>query len=688
MVEVCPAVPGNEAPSRTSRSDSAPGALRWSVHGVIDFRPRPVATAPSPQGFETPVFAPTADDAVCRRWPYGRVIVELKEVRQRRIPQFVVAYAAAGWAVLEVVDQVSQHGVVPGIVYRIALTLYLCGFPGAIIISWFHGARGAQKSPLIEKLLLALIAILTAGAGVAVARTDFASATGRSSGPVALKPTEDPRRVAVLYFSAEGGGSQAKLLATGITESLIDQLSTVKALTVVSRNGSELFRYHRPSLDSIGRALQVGTIVDGRVAVADDQVRVTVSMIDAKDGAQFDSKDFQSKLADIFALQDSLSQQVADFLRQKVGQEIGQIDLRSTTHSVKAWELLQKASLAQEQADRALGRHDVSTASEELVLADSTLARAEAADPTWVAPVVRRGWLAEQQCRLAGMDPLRCQKWIAPGLVLADSALARAPDNASALELKGTLIYLKYLLKLYPGDDVAQQADSEAETLLGEAGTPSADATLSSLLMNEGLDAQAKIAALNSYEGDPFLKNADLTLWRLTSVSWDLGEEQETKRWCDEGLRRFPDYYRFHLCQVMWYAFPDVPPDIPRAWKQMRRYVELSPPQDTLLNEKQGLEYMAMALVRAHLPDSARAVAARGSASPEIDPTRSVAHLEAFTLGWLGDWKDAIQLMGVYLAANPSYVSAYRAWVDSSKSYWYEQGFNEQPGFRSLLGMK
>jgi adenylate cyclase len=125
---------------------------------------------------------------------------------------------------------------------------------------------------------------------------------------------------------------------------------TVKALSVVSRNGSELFRHQRPSLDSIGRVLKVGTLVDGRVAVADKRVRVTVSMIDAKGGSQFDSEVFNSELADIFDLQDSLSVQVADFLRQKVGQEMGKIELRRTTHNVKAWELLQRASLAGERA--------------------------------------------------------------------------------------------------------------------------------------------------------------------------------------------------------------------------------------------------------------------------------------------------------------------------------------------------
>jgi TolB-like protein len=611
----------------------------------------------------------------------------LANLRERRIVQFLVAYAAGGWAVLGVVDQLVDRGILPGAVYRVALALLLCGLPGALILSWFHGARGAQKAPTIEKWLLGIVAVLSLGAAFAVARSDVSPAASEAAGPVELKPNEDPRRVAVLYFDTQGGGDDAEFLATGLTESLIDELSTVKALKVVSRNGSELYRHQRPPMDSIGRALGVGTIVDGKVAVAGDRVRVNVSMIDASDGSQFQSTSFDRKRADLFDLQDTLSLQVADFLRRKIGQEMGQIELRRTTHSVEAWELLQQASVAGERATEAVRRGDVPGASRELVQADSILARAEQADPSWVEPITRRGWLAYRQSRLGGFDRSQYGEWISIGLARADSALALAPDDPSALELKGTLLYWKYLLNLYDDEDQAQSAFSQAEALLRKADTPSARASLSHLLLNEGETAQAKIAAQSSYDADPFLENANLTVWRLTRASWDLGDSRETARWCNEGLRRFPDDYRFHQCQLMLYALPDVPSDIPAAWEDERRFVELSPPQIRTISEKQGLQYMAMALVRADLPDSARAVAVRGRASPSIDPLRDIALLESIPRCWLGDWDEAVRLMGLYLAANPSTVAAYKESVAKGQVYWYHEGLQNQPRFRALLGL-
>ncbi|NNF29037.1 MAG: hypothetical protein HKN73_17570, partial [Gemmatimonadetes bacterium] len=65
----------------------------------------------------------------------------IKALRERRVAQFLVTYAAAGWLVLQLVDQVVDREVLPEVVYRVALTLVLCGFPGALIVSWFHGAK-------------------------------------------------------------------------------------------------------------------------------------------------------------------------------------------------------------------------------------------------------------------------------------------------------------------------------------------------------------------------------------------------------------------------------------------------------------------------------------------------------------------------------------------------------------------
>jgi len=611
--------------------------------------------------------------------------VNFKDLRERRILQFLVTYVAVGWIALEGVGLLTEQGILPGWTFQVALTLFLCGLPGALIVTWFHGARGNQKAPAVEKWLLALVGVFAVGASAWVARANLMPEV---EGLVELGQTEDPRRVAVLYFGAQGGGEDAEFLAAGLTESLIDELTTVDSISVVSRNGSQLFRDEpRPAPDSIGRALGVGTLVDGTVAVAGDRVRVTVNMVNAGDGTQFETTRFERPRQELFELQDTLSLQVADFLRRRIGRELDRIVLRRRTDSQEAWELVQQASVTADRTAEYMEHGDVEAASRALEEADGILARAEQADPSWVEPVTRRGWLAYRQSRLGGLDRSGYDEWTTVGLEHADRALAMSPQDRSALELKGTLLYWRYLLNLIPDETEADQAFHDAEELFRAAGTPAAQASLSHLLANKGENELAYSAARNSYDADPFLENANLTLWRMAQMQWTLGDDRQSRRWCDEGLRRFPEDFRFHQCQLMVFALEGVAPDVAAAWGHLERFVELSPPQVREFNEKQGLQYMAMALVRAQLPDSARAVMVRGRAPADVDPVRTIAMLESIPRSWLGDWDEVMRLMGLYLSANPLQVDGYKNSLAENAIPWYHRGLQDRPDFRSLVGL-
>lgn len=614
----------------------------------------------------------------------------IKALRERRVAQFLVTYAAAGWLLLQLVDQVVDREVLPEVVYRVALTLVLCGLPGALIVSWFHGAKGAQRAPAREKWMLAAVGLFAIGASTWVARAHLGLAADPAAA-ASVEPHLDPSRVAVLYFDAQGGGEDAAFLASGLTESLIDVLSEVDALHVISRNGSQTYRDTALPPDSVGRVLGVGTLVSGRVAVADERVRVAVSTVSVDDGSQMDAARIEFPRADLFDLQDSLTAQVSDFLRRAIGSELEIQRRRRGTASVEAWERFQRAAAAQRDASEAAAHGDVDAARGDYRRADTLLAQSEEADGSWIAPVVERGWIAYRLSRLGGFDRSGYVRWIEEGVGHADRALALDANDADALELKGTLIYWRYLLNLAGTPEEAEQAFHTAEELLRASVNANPDqasalTSLSHLLLNKGETAQAKLMAERSYAADPFLDNVHLTLWRLARSSWDLADAVESRRWCDAGLARFPEDYRFRQCQLMLYALPEVSPDPEAVWTRHAEFVERAPRQTALLNELQGLQYVAMGLVRAGLPDSARAVAVRGRAPPDVDPVRDLALLESITRSWLGDNDEAVRQMGIYLAANPSLVEAYRASVESGDIHWYHFQLSQDPGFRDLVG--
>jgi tetratricopeptide (TPR) repeat protein len=322
---------------------------------------------------------------------------------------------------------------------------------------------------------------------------------------------------------------------------------------------------------------------------------------------------------------------------------------------------------------------DLDAALASLATADSILAQAEDIAPEWVEPTIRRGWLDYQGSRFTGFDDrAAADEWIERGMEHASVAVRLQPESADALELRGTLQYWKYLLNLGGGPGEAERLVNAAESDLRAAVTAdpqqaSAWTSLSHLLMNQDRVPEAKVAALRSYEADPYLRNAHLTLWRLFTASFDLGDGVEARRWCEEGRRRFPERPRFRKCAVMVHAMPDVEPDLETMWHSLDEWVELSQPADREFDRHQGQIIAALALVQAGLPDSARAAAERARVGPDVDPTRNIAYWEAIVRSFLGDMDEAIAQWNVHVAANPD--------VSSDSDYWYMEALRQDPRF-------
>lgn len=611
----------------------------------------------------------------------------LDELKERRVTQYLLTYCAAGWGLLEVVDQLVDRSVIPEIFYRALLTIFVTALPAALVLAWVHGARGKQTATRLQRLLLLAIGVFAVGSATVVVQTSQAEVSPLED----LASTQDPRRVAVLYFDSRGG-EDAEFLSAGITESLIDELSAVDALTVVSRNASRSVEDSQDPPRRIARALDVGTLVTGTVAQAGDQIRVDVDMVEGETGRQFESTRLERPRSEIFELQDQLAEQVAFFLRERIGEEIRLIESREGTSSPAAWELVQQAEQAREDHHQLVNENRVQEASNRLQVADSLLARAQELDPDWLRPAVDRGWVAYEQSRLEGFERDAYDRLISTGMEHADRAVSLAPESSEALELRATLQYWRYLLNL-GGSTADQQALFEAAeeqlraAVSADPSNASAWSSLSHLLTNKGEPAAAKLAAQRSYEADAYLRNANLTLWRLFSNSWELEDAVESRRWCEEGLERFPQDFRFSECQLMLFALPGVVPDVEEAWSLYDRYVEDSPPQLRERNRSAGYIWVSLALARGGMADSARAVLRRGRPSVEVDPVRELALYEVIPRLALGDVDEAIRLMSVHFAANPGQVDRYRQMVARGEIPWYFRPLLDEPDFLSLLGL-
>lgn len=612
----------------------------------------------------------------------------IKEVRERRLIPFMGAFLVTGFVALEGVDQLISHEILPAVAYPITLVFYVFGVLGSLTFAWYHGEKGRQETTRGEVFIHATLFVLALATSAYVARSTLAAEEQermRLAGLEQLSPTEDPRRIAVMYFEDRSPDGELAYLADGLTETLIDELSQIEALHVVSRNGSRLYRGSGLSLDSISQALQVGTLVEGTVAESGDQLRVSVQMIDAASGKQVGSRRLERSRDELFVLLDDLSLEMSLFLREQLGEEIAILQVTAGTSDTEAWATVQQARQVAELAQELGAAGDFSAASTELLRADSLLDAAESLDDQWLTPVTERGWVAYRQARLGGFDRSHYAEWIERGIGHAQQALLREPTDADARELRGTLQYWRYLLNLAENPDEAEELRGAAEADLraavdSEPDRASAWASLSHLLAAKSDIAGGKLAALRSYEVDPYLANADVVLWRLFQMSMDLEDDVEARNWCEEGQRRFAESFRFVECQIMIQSLKGQQPNIDHAWQLLERYMELSPAHLKEFNRNKGEMLIAMALARAGQADSARALAERARADATVDPVRELAYIEAIVRTWLEEYDEALRLLGVFLAANPGQ----RESVARDQT-WYLTDLRAQPGFSSLV---
>ena len=423
--------------------------------------------------------------------------------------------------------------------------------------------------------------VLLAAVGIGVWR--FRGHAGGGT-PAAEDMSLDKNRIAVMYFENRGMADSLGYIADGLTEALIHEMSGVKGLQVISRNGVAPFRHATVTTDSIGRALKSGTLVQGTVAQSGDRLRVSVSLVNAANGEEIASQTVERPKSEVFALQDDVAKEVSLFLRQRLGQEIELDAVRVGTSNTKAWELLQRAGGLSKDLEPLLASGDTAAAARHLAQADSLLAQAEQLDPNWTAAPIERGWLAYHQTDLIStFDKPYYSTWTERGLAHANRALQLKPNDPDGLELKGTLEYLRWLLNLEPDPSAASKLVSGAETDLRAAVTAKPTAAwgwtvLSHLLIGQGQTAEAKLAALRSYEADPYLSSAKQTLYRLYTTSYDSEDQIEAAHWCEEGYRRFPDYYRFTECRISMMGMKGQKPDIPKAWELLNEFVRTTPP--------------------------------------------------------------------------------------------------------------
>jgi serine/threonine protein kinase/Flp pilus assembly protein TadD len=148
--------------------------------------------------------------------------------------------------------------------------------------------------------------------------------------------------LAVLPFENVGADPNTEYLSDGITESLINTLSQLSNLTVMSR--SSVFHYKGRDTDpqKAGKELGVKAVLTGRVTQRDNSLQISTELVDVSNNSHIWGKQYNKKLSDILTVQEEISKEMSQQLRVRlVAEDANKLSKRST-ESTEAYQLYLK----------------------------------------------------------------------------------------------------------------------------------------------------------------------------------------------------------------------------------------------------------------------------------------------------------------------------------------------------------
>jgi len=153
----------------------------------------------------------------------------------------------------------------------------------------------------------------------------------------------DKPSIAVLPFQNRSGDPVQEYFADGLTEDIITGLSRQRWFFVIARNSSFAFKGDAVDVRKVASELGVRYVLEGSVRKASGQVRVTAQLIDACKGVNLWAERYDRDLANIFELQDEITNRVIDSVgSQIIVAEAARVQ-RKPPQNIEAWDLVMQA---------------------------------------------------------------------------------------------------------------------------------------------------------------------------------------------------------------------------------------------------------------------------------------------------------------------------------------------------------
>ena len=156
-------------------------------------------------------------------------------------------------------------------------------------------------------------------------------------------PLPDKPSIAVLPFANLSGDPEQEYFADGMVEEIITVLSRITWFFVIARNSSFTYKGQAVDVKQVGPELGVRYVLEGSVRKSGNRFRVTTQLVDAATGNHVWAERYDCEIADIFAVQDEITERVVAAIEPELHAAEHFRSQRKPPESLNAWECVIRA---------------------------------------------------------------------------------------------------------------------------------------------------------------------------------------------------------------------------------------------------------------------------------------------------------------------------------------------------------
>ena len=278
-----------------------------------------------------------------------------KELKRRKVYRVATVYAITGWIIAQIAAVTFPHLNLPNWFITAIIVLVIIGFPVALVLAWAFEVSpdgiirttsvDADNNPLPDHKRKPFTGTTTIIVSVVLLIAQFVyfqfirDSNGKKETIFSEASLFPQKSIAVLPFKNMSKDEDNVYFSDGVMEAILNNLSRIKDLKVVSRTSVEQYRDKDIPIKTIANNLEVANVLEGSVQKVGNAVRIVVQLIDAKKDKHIWATHYDRDISDLFEVQSEIAKTIAGNLKVILTTDEREIIENAPTSNLLAYDL-------------------------------------------------------------------------------------------------------------------------------------------------------------------------------------------------------------------------------------------------------------------------------------------------------------------------------------------------------------